>query len=148
MDKFIVYIDDAVYAQQQLTPLVAGSQETQWVVVACAPGLRRHATRFLQHQDIRQWQEEWGATATAEVFSGLGANGQVIATIVPRTSLEDLTTRLHQQYGQLRVVDARRPKFGLDLPALTAGQERPPGWRLEMPSAVAGLGAALILAAE
>ena len=44
MDKIIVYIDDAGYAQQQLAPMKssgpAGGRSavgTHWVLVACAP---------------------------------------------------------------------------------------------------------------
>jgi hypothetical protein len=117
------------------------------VVIACPPRLTRHARRFLQAEHVLRWRAEWATNATTQAFAGLGANGQVIETRVPSTSLQQLTRQLHRTHGPLRVVDARRPKFGLDLPALTAGQTLQ-RWRLELPSAIAGLGAALILAAE
>ena len=42
MERFIVYLDDADYAQQQLAPLKnAATPAAHWVLVGCAPRLTR-----------------------------------------------------------------------------------------------------------
>jgi hypothetical protein len=46
------------------------------------------------------------------------------------------------------VLDARRPKFGHQLPPVTADQPASSDARWEVPGAVLGMGAMLVLAAE
>ena len=59
-----------------------------------------------------------------------------------------LAQRLRRQFPGARVLDARRPKLGQDLPAVTHNQPEPHSARWAVPGAVAGLGAALVLATE
>ena len=53
MDKIIVYLDDADHALQQLVPMKnvaqpnAEMQTTQWVLVACAPRMTRHISKWV-----------------------------------------------------------------------------------------------------
>ena len=63
--------------------------------------------------------------------------------------LAQLTEKLTTEYGHARVLDARQPKFGVDLAPVSADQKpRSKAWKWQIPAALAGLGALLALGAE
>jgi hypothetical protein len=59
-----------------------------------------------------------------------------------------LTRELQLKHGMARVLDARRPKFGQDMLPVAPDQPVSHQARWAVPGAVAGMGAALLLAAE
>lgn len=143
MDRIIVYLDDAAWAQQQLAPVRTGA--THWVLVACAPRMSQRIGKWVSHSSREKWRAQWAARLLAAVEPVLRAQGDQVTAILAREPLPPLTQRLLAEHGACRVVDARRPKSGRQGPAgpePTQEQSRP--W----PGTLAGLGAALLLAAE
>ena len=67
---------------------------------------------------------------------------------VALTYRADLTQQLKREHAATHVVDARRPKIGVDLEPVTPDQTPPrqSGWAF--PGAVMGMGALLVLANE
>jgi hypothetical protein len=147
MDTIFVYLDDAAFARQQLAPM-RGGQPTHWVLIACAPRLTRRIGKWVSNSARTQWRAKWADKLFTEVAPQLRDGDDRVTTVVAKGPLPQLTRELFARHGVGRVLDARRPKFGQALPPVTADQpagERA-GW--EVPGAVAGLGAALLLAAE
>lgn len=152
MDKIIVYLDDAAYAQQQLapmtTPLSTGRPATHWVLVACAPRMTQRISKWVSYSAREQWRAKWAEKVFAEVAPQLIARGDGVTTLLAKGRLTDLTARLASEHATSRVLDARRPKFGQDLQPVTADQRTPKDERWSVPGAVIGMGAVLVLAAE
>ena len=147
MEKIIVYMDDPAYALQQLAPMRCRPGGTHWVLVACAPRLTQHVSKWVSHAAREKWRANWSEKVFAEVMPTLASGGDAATRVVAKGSLQELTKKLVAQNGAAHVLDARRPKFAQDLQPVTAGQEpQKAGW--EVPGAVVGLGAMLVLAAE
>jgi hypothetical protein len=146
MDKFIVYLDDAEHARQQLAPMRCAP--THWVLVACAPRLTRRASKWVSHSARESWRAKWADKLFEEVVPQLRAAGDEVTALVAKGPLPQLTRQLLAQHGAARVLDVRRPKFGEALAPVTADQPAPTDARWQVPGAVLGMGAALVLAAE
>ncbi len=154
MDKIIVYVDDAAYAQQQLAPMKSRlpanvpGQPTQWIVVACAPRMTHRISKWVSHSAREKWRSEWAGKLFNALVPALEAGGDQVVTVLAKTPLTELTERLKQQHGTGRVMDARRPKLGQPLAPLTAEQARRAEGQWALPGAAVGMGAMLVLAAE
>ncbi|HWP12805.1 MAG TPA: hypothetical protein VNN06_13350 [Ramlibacter sp.] len=153
MEKIIVYLDDASYAQQQLAPMRSGrppaaASATHWVLVACAPRLTKRISKWVSHSARENWRAKWAEKVFAQVEPQLRARGDQVTTMLAKGPLPQLTRKLIAEHGASRVLDARRPKFGQDLQPVTADQPAAKDGRWEVPGAVAGMGALLVLAAE
>ncbi|MDB5874098.1 MAG: hypothetical protein JWQ07_3540 [Ramlibacter sp.] len=154
MDKIIVYLDDADYARQQLAPMKGSvpaggkAQATHWVLVACPPRMTRRISKWVSHSAREKWRAKWSDKLFGQVVPALLAGGDKVTTLLASGSLVELTARLAAEHGASRVLDARRPRFGEDLQPVTADQPAPTGGRWEVPGAVVGMGALLVLAAE
>ena len=156
MDKIIVYLDDAAYAQQQLAPMRSSLASaatgagcgTHWVLVACAPRLTRHVSKWVNYSARENWRAKWAQKLFAQVEPALRSCGDQVTTVLAKGPLPELTRKLVAEHGALRVLDARRPKFGQDLQPVTADQPAGNDARWEVPAAVAGMGALLVLAVE
>ena len=155
MDNILVYLDDATYAEQQLAPMKgnnpsAQGQEptTHWVLVACAPRLTQRISKWVSHSARENWRAKWADKLFAQVAPTLRANGDRVTMVLAKGPLPELTKKLSAQHGTTRVLDARRPKFGHEMPPVTADQPTTRDARWEVPGAVAGMGALLVLAAE
>ena len=125
MDKMIVYIDDAAYALQMLTPMLTTKQAstpTSWVVVGCPPRITHHASKWVTNSARESWRGKWAEKAFAQIVSLLQAPGDSVTTQLARGPLCELTDTLLTQHVGARVLDARRPKFGQDLPPVTRQQ--------------------------
>jgi hypothetical protein len=145
MDTLIVYLDDAAYGQHQLVPMLATSAPTQWVLVACPPRMSRHVSKWLTRSARESWSQKWADQLFDQVKPALLQRGDTVQCELSHGPLPALTAQLRQTWGVARVIDARRPKFGQEMPPIMQGQ--PPvqqGW--QMPSAVAGL--VLVLATD
>jgi hypothetical protein len=145
MDTLIVYLDDAAYAQHQLVPMLATSEPTQWVLVACAPRMSHHINKWLTRSARESWSQKWADKVFDQIKPVLLQRGDTVQCELARGPLPALTEQLRRTWGVARVVDARRPKFGQEMQPIMHNQ--PPveqGW--QVPSAVAGL--VLVLASD
>jgi hypothetical protein len=154
MEKIIVYLDDAAYAQQHLVPMragVAGSpgqSGTHWVLVACAPRMTQRISKWVSHSARENWRAKWAEKLFEQIVPGLQASGNSVTTVLAKGPLPELTRKLMAEHNAAHVLDARRPKFGQDLQPVTADQPASADGRWAVPGAVAGMGAILVLAAE
>ncbi|WP_048438295.1 hypothetical protein [Caenimonas sp. SL110] len=154
MEKIIVYLDDAEYAQQQLAPMLAartgraGGVNTHWVLVACAPRMTRRISKWVSHSARENWRAKWSEKLFAAVTPQLRADGDEVTMELAKGPLCDLSSQLVGKHGACRILDARRPKFGHPMEPVTEDQRAATGAKWEVPGAVAGLGAMLVLAAE
>ncbi|MES2186166.1 MAG: hypothetical protein V4505_16565 [Pseudomonadota bacterium] len=155
MDKIIVYVDDAIHAQQQLAPMVQcrRAADTEhaalWVVVACAPRMTQRISKWVSHSARENWRAKWADKFFAQMLPWLQSHGDTAVPVLAKGPLPELTQRLLAEHAGARVVDARRPKFGQDLQPLSDVLPAPAkDSRWAVPGAVAGMGAMLVLAAE
>lgn len=153
MDKIIVYLDDAAFAQQQLAPMKGkrvglSNPETHWVLVACPPRLTRHAGKWISQSAREAWRAKWAEKLFDESVPSLISHGDRVTRVVANGSLVVLTESLMTEHGAARVMDARRPKFGQDMQPVTTNQPASRSGQWSIPGAMAGMGAVLILAAE
>jgi hypothetical protein len=152
METIIVYLDDPAHALQQLAPMKgsrpAGAAPTHWVLVGCAPRMTQRINKWVSHSAREKWRRQWAAKLFAATQPVLLGDGDLVTTLLAQSPLPDLTRKLLVQHGAGRVLDARRPRFGQDRQPVTANQPADVAKRWEVPAAVAGLGAALVLAAE
>lgn len=152
MDKIIVYLDDADFAKHQLAPMENGSpgarQGTHWILVACPPRMTRYISKWVNHTARENWRIKWAEKLLTQITPALQARGDQVTAVLAHGSLVELTKKLLAQHGTARVLDARRPKFGQDMPLVTENQPMTDQARWSVPGAVAGMGAVLVLAAE
>lgn len=148
MDKIIVYVDDAAYAEQQLAPMRSQGGSTHWVVVACAPRMTHRISKWVSHSARENWRAKWADKLFGAVVPLLRSHGDTVTPVLAKGPLTELTQRLHTEHGVARVLDARRPKIGHDMEQVTVDQPAAKASRWTVPGAVAGMGAMLVLAAE
>lgn len=147
METFVVYINDKSHAMNQVLPMLEESQSTQWVLVACPPRLNRHTGKWLTQRAQRKFREDWAKTNLKDLVDLLTQRKQSVLTRVADQSLLQFTKSLRAEFGQIRIVDARRPRAIEGLPAVVAEQTheaRP--WAI--PVGAVALGAAVTLAVE
>lgn len=148
MDKIVVYVDDAAYALQQLAPMLGANAPTGWIVVACAPRITRRISKWVSHSARENWRAKWSEKLFGQITPTLTARGDTVTPVLAQGPLVELSARLLREHGAVRVLDARRPKLGQDLPPVTANQPEGKDGRWTLPGAVAGLGVMLVLAGE
>ncbi len=163
MDQIIVYIDEAEHARQQIGPLrstganhntapsatAAPATGTHWIVVACPPKLPRDASKWVSADSVDGWRQASGAELFDELRPLFSAPGDKLTCVLATGELVRLTDTLIAKHGNARVLDARRPKYGVDLAPVSSDQKPPStGWKWQIPAALAGLGALLVLGAE
>jgi hypothetical protein len=146
MEPIIVYVDDAPYARRQLVPMRSGT--THWVLVACPPRMTQRIGKWVSHSAREKWRRQWSARLFAQLQPLLQGGGDRVTTVIAKAPLPALTRELMTVHGACRVLDARRPRFGHDLPPVTSDQPAGSQERWQLPGALAGVGAALVLAAE
>lgn len=155
METVIVYIDDAAYARQQLTPpdstaaIRPPSSATHWVLVACAPRMTHRISKWVSHSARENWRAKWSDKLYAEISPWLRQRGDHVTEVVAKGPLVDLSAQLAVEYRGARVLDGRRPKQNHDMQPAAQEQQpaKPTPWKL--PGAVASIfGMMLVLAAE
>ena len=125
MDNIIVYVDDASYALQMVQPMHRTSSArtpARWITVACAPYLSHDASKWVSPSALESWRGEWAETVFAQLLPALEQEGDIVVTRLAQTNLISQTESLIKEFGEARVLDARRPKLGQDLQPVTAGQ--------------------------
>ncbi|MBO9648019.1 MAG: hypothetical protein J7605_05865 [Variovorax sp.] len=151
MEKVILYVDDAAYAREFLARMAASETDVgvrHWVLVACAPRMTHRISKWVSHSARENWRGKWFAKVQEQLLPLLQARGSQVTPTLAKGPLTDLTKRLKLEHGAAQVIDARRPKVGVDLEPV-APDVAPPGqssWAL--PGAVVGMGALLLLANE
>lgn len=153
MDRVIVYVDDAAYAQQVLAPLLGreASARTHWVFVACAPRMTHRISKWVSHSARENWRAKWASKLFDQMVPALQIPAAQVSTVVAKGPLAELTDQL-QSSGpvQATVVDARRPKVDAPAPqaaARAAGQRWSPVPGA-LGSVLAGFGVLWMLALE
>lgn len=155
MDTFIVYLDDATYANHLLEPMLSQTTPTRWVLVACAPQLSHHIGKWLSHSARESWRNKWCDKLFSLVKPTLLSHASriqreampALECVMAKGPLPVLTQQLLLRYGSARVIDARRPKFGQELAPVTLEQtHEKAAWQVS--GAVGSLSAALMLAAD
>jgi len=160
MEKIILYVDDAAYALEHLRKhgaqagtqapqQDAGNAPVQWIVVACAPRMTHRISKWVSHSARENWRAKWFAKVQELLQPVLTQGGHQYMAMLAKRPLLEMTQQLRVTHGAAaRVVDARRPKIGVDLEPVALDQTPPgqSGWAL--PGAVAGMGALLVLANE
>lgn len=113
---FIVYVDDAAHAMPLLASLASSFEATnpRWLLVACAPRVTHRASKWASHRTRENWRNQWADKLFAQLAPSLqGANAPApadVTQLLARQPLPELLSELQQTYGQVQVVDARRPK--------------------------------------
>jgi len=112
MDTLIVYVDDAGHALDVLQPwLVAGGQRPRrWILVACAPRVTQHVSKWVTHRARESWRGKWVDKLTGQLTPRLQAMGDEVITCVGKNNLPTQAEDLQRLHGPARVIDARRPK--------------------------------------
>ena len=152
MEKIILYVDDAAYAREllsRLTPEAVGTGARRWVLVACAPRMTHRISKWVSHSARENWRNKWLAKTQEQLLPLLQVEGGQVISVLAKGPLAELTRRLKMEHGAAaRVIDARRPKIGVDLEPVAPDVKSPSqsGWAL--PGAVLGMGALLVLANE
>lgn len=149
MDNMIVYIDEAAHALKILTPMLeAGPRRrpTRWIVVGCAPRITQHASKWVTQSARQSWRGRWAERVFEQIVPLLASGGDPVITQLASAPLCEHTEALQAQYGAARVLDARQPKPGMELPPVTRQQPRKPQgvWS----HAVLATGASMLLAAD
>lgn len=122
MDRVIVYVDDAAFAQQMLAGIrgQGTSSPTHWVLVACAPRMTHRVSKWVSHSTREKWRTKWADVLFAQIVPTLQAPSNAITTVVAKGPLAELTAQIQAEGGDsvlALVVDARRPKSEPPLPA-------------------------------
>ena len=114
MDRVIVYVDDAAYAQQILAPVLAreSAANTRWVLVACAPRMTHRISKWVSHSARENWRTKWADKLFAQIVPTLPLAGARVTTVVAKGPLVELTEQLQAaESPAAQVLDARRPKM-------------------------------------
>jgi len=157
LEKIILYVDDAAYAREFLARATAdqvgGDGARHWMLVACAPRMTHRISKWVSHSARENWRGKWFAKTQDQVVPLLSRPGDAVTPLLAQGPLAELTLRLRRDHGAgVRIVDARRPKIGVELepvaPAVPstpgAAPEGKAGW--SFPGVAMGLGALFVLA--
>ena len=153
MEKIIVYVDDAAFAREHLVQLldqagITSSGVRHVILVACAPRMTQRISKWVSHSARENWRARWFGKVLEELTPVLRRQGDTLTVVLAKGLLTDLTQKLRLEHGTAPVVDARRPKIGVDMEAVAPGVAPAghSGWAL--PGAAAGMGALLIMTNE
>jgi hypothetical protein len=153
MEKVIVYVDDADFAREHIPRLLgaaggATDAARHWILVACAPRMTHRISKWVSHSAREHWRAKWLEKTLATITPVLRRPGDMLTPMLATRPLAELTRELRLAHGAAQVVDARRPKVGVDMEPVAPDVPGPgqSGWAL--PGAVLGMGALLVLASE
>ena len=94
----------------------------RWILVGFAPRVTRHVSKWVTHRARQSWRGKWAEQALSQLVPLLQKEGDSVLTEVAKPCLQNQTGSLVKMHGAARVLDARRPKFGQGLQAVTATQ--------------------------
>jgi hypothetical protein len=114
MDRLIVFLDDAPHAWGVIEPVLrngAGSAQRQWILVACAPRVTHHVSKWVTHRARESWRGKWSDKIFAQIVPRLQAAGQQVQVCTGKSNMDGQADVLLREYGPARLIDARRPKL-------------------------------------
>lgn len=105
-------------------------------------------SKWVSHSARENWRSKWFAKVQEQLLPALRLEGGQVTPVLAKGPLAELTQRLKLEHGAAQVIDARRPKIGVDLEPVAPDVPSPgqSGWAV--PGAVLGMGALLVLANE
>ena len=113
MNRLIVYVDDATHAWGVLEALrntPDASAPRQWIVVACAPRVTQHVSKWVTHRARESWRGKWTDKLFAQLLPQIEGDGHEVLAFVAKNNLALQTEDLIRAHGPAQVIDARRPK--------------------------------------
>jgi hypothetical protein len=114
LSTYIVYLDDADYAQRELAHLLAQPHTKRWILVACAPRMTRRIGKWLSHSARENWREKWCDKLFSQFTPWISRADHVFCEVATGP-LPEYTEMLLKDLGTAKVIDARRPKFGMEM---------------------------------
>ncbi len=121
LDTYIVYLDDATYAESKLAQLLAQPQKKRFVLVACAPRMTRRIGKWLSHSSRENWCRKWCEKLFSQFVPRIARQDHVFCEVA-NGPLPEYTEMLLSDLGSAQVIDARRPKFGVEMQPVTLEQ--------------------------
>ena len=147
METFIAFIDNKEHAHQQLLPMLESHTAAHWVLVGCPPVHTRHTTRWVTKGALRKWRNNWTQQTLKDLVDQCEFKGLRVSTRMASEPLLQVTRQLTGEYPQARIVDARVPKLGVKLEAVTDSQPTHAStWAV--PGSLVAMGALLAAASE
>ena len=80
-------------------------------------------SKWVSHSARENWRGKWLAKVEDALLPILKAGGNEVTTVLAKGPLAELTQQLRLSHGAASVVDARRPKIGVDLEPVAARHE-------------------------
>jgi hypothetical protein len=114
LDTYIVYLDDATYAEDKLAQVLAQPQVKRFVLVACAPRMTRRIGKWLSHSARENWRDKWCDKLFSQFVPRIARQDHVFCEVATGP-LPEYTEMLLKDLGGAQVIDARRPKFGVEM---------------------------------
>jgi hypothetical protein len=128
LPTYIVYLDDAAYAQRELSQLLAQRETKRWVLVACAPRMTRRIGKWLSHSSRENWRDKWCEKLFSQFVPMIRREDHVFCEVATGP-LPEYTQMLLKDLVHAKVIDARRPKLGVEMqpvmPEANAPASRP-----------------------
>ena len=147
MENIIVFVDEPAYALRELLPMRSATP-TRWVVVGCPPRMSRHISRWVSHRSRVLWQDKWLTDLREQLRPALLNPSDEAIWRLSGKDLAEQTRQLRLEFGAARVLDARRPKLGQELPPVTSDQPADQHTGLGVLGSTSALGALLILTSD
>lgn len=114
LDTYIIYLDDAQYLRDKFEDLLRQPQTKRFVLVACAPRMTRRIGKWLSHSARENWRDKWCEKLFDQVVPMIRREDHVFCEVATGP-LPEYTAMLLKDLGQAQVIDARRPKFGVEM---------------------------------
>jgi hypothetical protein len=147
METNIVYVNDKLHAMNQILPLLEDAQSSQWVLVGCPPRVHRHTSKWLTRRALKKFQADWTDANLKEISEMLGQRGHRVLTRVAQRPLAQLTKAFKAEFGQTRIVDARKAPAFENLPVVIESQ-KPESSPWVIPVGAIAFGTAMSLVAD
>lgn len=147
MERLAIFVNDAVYAQGILEPLLAQRDPASpCTVVLCPPHLSHRIGKWLSNRQRQQWQRTWADRLQQDLRQGLSADAATrIDWQVAPGRLADTTVQLRRRLGtSLKTMDLRKPHLGQSLGAIEPGSATVSDDRWKAPVAVSSSLAAVL----
>ncbi len=114
LDTYVVYLDDAEYAKRELEKVLHQPQIKRFILVACAPRMTRRIGKWLSHSSRENWRDKWCDKLFSQFVPMIRREDHVFCEVA-NGPLPEYTQMLLKDLGQAQVIDARRPKFGVEM---------------------------------
>ena len=121
METFAVYINDQEHGPQQVLSLLQSKEPARWVLLAFPPRMSRHMGRWLRQPAKKKWRLRWSEQTLQEVTQRLESQGdRYEVRILQQAPTPKLERDLRREFGNVRIIDARRLPERWEVPASAA----------------------------